>query len=68
MFETRNAMYFIKIHVFSKNSQSQDISKFSTQQQKIFKSGKRAVFERAQLFFQNHELRARAARFEGRSG
>ena len=32
------------------------------------KSGKRAVFERAQLFFQNHELRARAARFEGRSG
>ena len=42
--------------------------KLSTQQQKIFKSGKRAVFERAQLFFQNHELRARAARFEGRSG
>jgi hypothetical protein len=42
-------MHFIKIHVFSKNPQ--DTSKFSTKQQKLFKSGKRAFFKRAQLFF-----------------
>jgi hypothetical protein len=59
-------MYFIKIPVFV--LRSKDTSKFSTQQQKSFESGKRAVFERAKLFFFNHELRARSARFEGRSG
>ncbi len=61
-------MYLIKIHACFQETLKKNQNFLLTTLQKKLRAEKEVFFERAQLFFSNHELRARAARFEGRSG